>query len=242
MRPLSTAELIDIWGRGLRESSPRRAFRLLAAACDESADELAGLSLGERDARLLTLREWAFGPDLMSLATCPQCHQQLELALPAGDLLSSPAAQPEDTLKAEADEFILEFRLPTCADLAAAEATGTPDLARELLERCLISASRGGQPVEAAALPPMAVEAIEREMDRADPRADVRLAISCASCSHQWRQPFDILSFFWAELHSWAPRILHEVHALASAYGWREAEILKLPAWRREFYLQMVAG
>lgn len=79
-------------------------------------------------------------------------------------------------------------------------------------------------------------------MARADPQADVRLAIACPSCGHQWQGIFDIVTFFWSEIESWASRILHEVHLLALAYGWHEREILALSPRRRQFYLDMVGG
>jgi hypothetical protein len=44
----------------------------------------------------------------------------------------------------------------------------------------------------------------------------------------------------WAEIEVRAKRLLLEVHLLATAYGWSEAEILSLNAQRREFYLEMV--
>ena len=47
----------------------------------------------------------------------------------------------------------------------------------------------------------------------------------------------DIGSFVWAEIESRARRVLGEVHALASAYGWSEAETLSLSAVRRASYL-----
>jgi hypothetical protein len=56
---------------------------------------------------------------------------------------------------------------------------------------------------------------------------------------HSWDVLFDIVSFFWAEIGAWAQRLLREVHALASAYGWREADILALSAWRRRQYLDL---
>jgi hypothetical protein len=37
-----------------------------------------------------------------------------------------------------------------------------------------------------------------------------------------------------------AKRLLAEVHLIASAYGWSEAEILGLSRARRDFYLDMV--
>ena len=53
---------------------------------------------------------------------------------------------------------------------------------------------------------------------------------------------FDILSFFWGEIQICARRLLREVHALASAYGWTESEILSLSTTRRHAYLEMVGG
>ena len=78
-------------------------------------------------------------------------------------------------------------------------------------------------------------------MAQADPQADVQLALSCPACSHQWQSVFDIVSFFWSEMNAWAYRILREVHILASAYGWREADILAMSPYRRQLYLKMVS-
>ncbi len=77
-------------------------------------------------------------------------------------------------------------------------------------------------------------------MNRADPQADVQLNLSCPSCNHNWQMVFDIVSFFWSEIHTWAQQMLREVHILASAYGWYEADILVMSPSRRQFYLQMV--
>jgi hypothetical protein len=79
-------------------------------------------------------------------------------------------------------------------------------------------------------------------MVQADPQADVQLALTCPACGHQWEATFDIASFFWSEIDSWAHRILREVHTLASAYGWREADILAMSPQRRQLYLEMVSG
>ena len=52
----------------------------------------------------------------------------------------------------------------------------------------------------------------------------------------------EIAGFFWAELSTQARRLLGEVHTIASAYGWREAEILALSARRRHYYLELISG
>ncbi len=51
---------------------------------------------------------------------------------------------------------------------------------------------------------------------------------------------FDVVSFFWSEICVQAKRLLREVHTLARAYGWREADILNMSTARRQFYLEMV--
>src|SRR5829696_9123583 len=108
MRALSASELLSAWERGLSQTPVERALGLLGAACaDEPPEALARLSVGERDARLLTLREWTFGRQLTSVARCPGCGEQLEIGLSAADLRAGPqgtreasAAAPEPlTLK-----------------------------------------------------------------------------------------------------------------------------------------------
>ena len=82
----------------------------------------------------------------------------------------------------------------------------------------------------------------EPQMAEVDPQANLQLDLSCPACGHRWQVLFDIGSFFWSELNAWAQRLLAEVHVLASAYGWREADILNLSPSRRQFYLGLISG
>jgi len=75
-----------------------------------------------------------------------------------------------------------------------------------------------------------------------DPQADVRLDLTCTACGHHWESIFDIATYFWREIDDWAQRMLRDVHILAMAYSWSEADILSMSAWRRQAYLQMVTG
>lgn len=245
MRPPSTRELLDVWERGLASPPERWALLLLAAACPESPpEELARLSVGERDARLLTLREWAFGAGFTSVASCPACAERLELSFEAGDVRARPpgggAAGPH-RLSAAGHE--VEFRLPDSRDLAALAALDdVPDARRALLGRCLASARRGGEEVAAAALPAEVLDAVSEEMERLDPQGNVRLSVECPRCGVGWQALFDICSYLRGELDAWARRLLWEIHLLASAYGWREADTLALSDRRRRLYVQMVSG
>lgn len=244
MRTLSALELLEVWERGLDQGPVERALTLLAAACPETLpDALASLSIGRRDADLLALRERTFGSQMASVAMCPQCGERLELSFNAADLRVDPPSEPERVTSLNVDGYDVQFRPPNSLDLASL--TSQPDTAdqrRVLSEHCILAAHREGESISAEQLPPSVIDAVEDGMARADPQADVTLAISCPSCDHQWQGIFDIVAFFWGEIDAWASRILHEVHILALAYGWHEREILALSPGRRQFYLEMVGG
>ncbi len=242
MRPLSPSELLDAWERGLNEPPTTRLLGVLAvASADASVDAVATLSVGERDRRLLALREWTFGPRLLSVSSCPECRERLEWSVDAGDLCSRAESAPTGDLSLESAGYSVRFRLPNTLDLAAAADSIDVAVARRvLLERCLLDVSREGQPIDGADVPAGVVEAIAERMADSDCGTDTDFELTCPICSHQWTVLFDIESFFWSELTAWAQRVLKDVHTLASAYGWREADILQMGQWRRQFYLTQI--
>jgi hypothetical protein len=242
MRALSATELLAVWEQGQGQLPVQQALILLAAACPEAPlDALASLRIGRRDAGLLTLREWTFGPQLVSLAVCPGCGERLELAFDVADI-RAPEDGPDEPLSLTVAGCEVAFRLPNSLDLIAAANVGDVAASRQLLlERCVLAVQRAGE-APAGALPPEVVAAISARMAEADPQADVQLALVCPACGQPWHAALDIVSFFWSEINAWAIRVLRDVHALASAYGWREADILALSPWRRQCYLEMVRG
>jgi hypothetical protein len=99
-----------------------------------------------------------------------------------------------------------------------------------------------GLPRSAAELPPAVLTRIDAALLAADPRGLGSLDVGCSACERAFSAPLDIASVLWHELDAWAHHTLAEVHALASAYGWREADVLALSAQRRFLYLQLAAG
>src|SRR5262245_8792320 len=119
MRPLTTQELLAVWESSNGRPSAERALALLVAACPgQLADTLGRLSLGQRDSCLLTLREWAFGSQMVSVAGCPQCGDRLELSFEVADI-RVPPVEPPETLSLALDGHEVKFRLPNSIDLAA---------------------------------------------------------------------------------------------------------------------------
>jgi hypothetical protein len=244
MQALSASKMLRVWERALGRTSPERALALLAAACPEmSAEELGALSVGRRDRLLIALRERTFGPRLTSLATCDACGESLELSFDCADISADAETQTPEELSVEREGYEARFRLPNSGDLVAVARSNDADSARRrLLERCVTSAAREGSEVSPAELPGAVVEAVEARMADADPQADVRLALDCPACGHKFLAAFDVVAYFWSEINAWAYRLLGEVHSLASAYGWREEDILAMSPWRRHVYLEMVGG
>ena len=241
MRALTSAELFDVWERGYRQTWPRKALLLLATACPELGDgDLGAMPIGRRDGLLLTLRDWLFGPELTVVTACPACAASLESTLQADDLRLDSAS--EGVVHAiNIDGWRVAFRSPTSSDLLALRADQDLASARmSLLSRCVIEATRAdGAAVSAAALPDNIVAAVAQEMAAADAQANVELALACPACGHGWQALFDIVSFLWQEIHAWALRTLRDVHSLARAYGWSEADVLALSPTRRQIYLQL---
>jgi hypothetical protein len=217
---------------------------LAAAYLDCSFDALAALSIGERDRRLLTLRQLTFGSQLASVANCTQCGETLEWTVETTDLVMQSPAEPPASLSVDVDDYCVRFRLPNTLDLAALANANWADAAsarQRLLENCILGAEQKGEEVSASALPVSVTTAIVRQMAEADPQADLQVDLSCPACGEEWRAQFDIESFFWSEMCSWAQRMLSEVNRLARAYGWSETEILGLSPWRRQFYLSLAS-
>jgi uncharacterized protein (UPF0212 family) len=244
MRALSASELLGVWERGRDLPSVQQAMVLLASACPEiSPDSLARLSIGQRDGFLFTLREWAFGPNLVGMATCPECGDRLELNFDLADVRATPEneSEPDEEFSIAVSDYEVRFRLINTQDLIAINDGRDVVFARQMLIcRCILAVHYRGEESSLDQLSLDVVNEVVERMELLDPQADVQLALTCPSCGHQWEAAFDIVSFFWTEIESWVRRILREVHTLARAYGWRESDILAMSPQRRQLYLELV--
>ena len=236
-RSLSPQKILDVWEAGRQQHELDRALTLLASACPElGRDELADLTIGERDAQLLRLRIFMFGGSAIGTSECPQCGERVEFSLDPRTLADT-GELAEPTREIEVNGTCLRFRLPTSRDLA--EAVTAPDQSRgvrRLIERCVI------EPRLPEELSDDLVEALSGAIEKADPQAEITVSLGCPNCGKHWELLFDIAHFFWNEVATHAQRLVSEIDALAQAYGWTEREILNLPAQRRRTYLEMLAA
>jgi hypothetical protein len=236
--------MVTAWETGRQQHPLDRALTLLAAAHPErSREELATLTVGQRDALLLELRERMFGSRMQARVVCPRCGEAVELEVSTSQLRVGAPAAGAVPYELETDGIRLRFRLPDSRDLAAA--VRAPDGERAhltLVERCVIEARAANEaaPQPPAVLPPAVLGRLAQAMAELDPQAEVLLDLDCAACRHGWQAQLDIGTFLFSELTGECKRLLGEVHALALAYKWSEADILAMPPHRRSFYLAMV--
>jgi hypothetical protein len=159
----------------------------------------------------------------------------MEFAVDSRDLMAQakdPELEPTVVFRSES------FRLPTSRDLAfaLADAVNPQTTAVRLLESCRLTPRESA----AASWTVEDMDEIGELMAAADPAAEIRIALRCPSCGHEHDQALDIATFLWAEIAALAKRLLREVHALASAYGWTEEQVLSMSAARRSLYMEMV--
>lgn len=243
MRPLFAPDILKVWEQGQSEHRLDKALILLHAIFPAiTRDKLAQLSIGQRDAYLLTLRELTFGSKLNCFAECPECKESLEFVIKTTDMrLLSESSEKSHALKI--GEAIVQYRMPNSFDLDAVAECKDVNTARNLLvQRCIMQVILDGTSVSWNELPALEKEKLVAHMAEQEPQADILLDLHCPACSHEWQIVFDIVSYFWAEINAEARRLLYDVHILALAYGWSESEILSMSNTRRQFYLGMVTS
>ena len=250
MRSLSASELLSIWERGAGGTPVDQALAILSIVFPRAQpDLLARLDIVQRDLCLLELRARTFGSQIEGIADCPACNQRLEFdfdarQLPAPDsLLPDPGTMQPSTPETYLvpNGYEVTCRLPNSADLARVvrsvdQASGR----QQLLEACILAVQQDGEARTASDLPAEAVDLLVEQMSQNHPVSNLLLQVTCPDCATTWELIFDIVSYFWDEIHAWSRRLVHEVHTLAMAYGWREADILGMSAWRRQQYLEMI--
>jgi hypothetical protein len=194
----------------------------------------ADLPAADRDRLLTAVYERAFGDRIASTLTCAQCGRPFDLHFSLPHLVASLNRRAAP-LRPAADSARFEvpggprFRLPTGADELAAAALPETEAESLLLSRC----------VENGAWPGGA-QAFQNLLDEMAPLVDLELAATCPECSHAHVVQFDIQNYLLGAILSERPRLLLEIHRLASAYGWPLHEILSLTRSERRQLVEWI--
>ncbi len=237
MRTLSNADFLSLWERGRQLHPLDQGLLAIQTAFPETGQQnVADWPLGRRNRALAELRCACFGSALQGWTACPQCGEKLEFDMDARALTQQQTQQQEHEQTGTIVVDGRTFRLPTSRDLARIAGEQDPSAAaRRLLEACQVEGQAEENEGEK-----QDVEKIGERMAQADPLAEIVLTFQCPVCGDTRNEVLDLPTFLWAEIEARVKRLLVEIHTLASAYGWTEAEILSLSDARRQLYLEMV--
>ncbi|WP_369166741.1 hypothetical protein AB5J49_02105 [Streptomyces sp. R28] len=235
-RQLTEANVLDVWESGLAGPPAARSL-LLASMAAPSGCSVADLPLSALNSLLLELRRGAFGDALPCAADCPECGECLDVTVAAGELLpSGGGGAVAATATVTSYGRTVTYRALTGRDVRAVD-PAAPGARQTLLRRCVL---RVDPP--AHDLPDEVLEDVARRLADLDPGADAVLTLDCPQCGHGWDAALDLAEHLWTDVSGYAHRLLHEVHALARAYGWTEADVLSISPTRRQFYLEASTG
>jgi T4 bacteriophage base plate protein len=242
MRPVTPAELLNTWDQCARRTLPEKALLLLDAACtDGEPEDPALLHIGERDAKLLELREWMFGQQLLNVADCPNCSERIEWINSIGDLrYPSQNKSTSAAFSMKVENYNIQFRLPNSYDLLRTSSRDYRADPKKILAECIIDVHKNEQTCHPDELPAQVMDLLDERMALEDPQANIMMNLNCPACSHSWEAQFDIVSYLWTEIDSWAKRILQDVAVLAAAFGWSESQILNLSPQKRQHYIDII--
>jgi hypothetical protein len=234
MSGVTELALLAAWESASGRTAVDRAVTLAAAASGRPAEEIADLPLGDCDLLLVWLREQCFGPRLNGLAECPRCDAELDVVIDAEELRAGTAGR-DSACQADRGRTVdvagTSVRLRPLTSRDVRESVGDRD-------RLLTRVVAGG----AAEISREVLAAAEASLDLMDPQAAMALDLDCPECGATWQAPVNINEFVWGEVDRFARRLLSDVHTLASAYGWTEADVLRVGPARRRFYLEACAS
>ncbi len=208
-----------------------RAFALGLVARLTDPPQSADMSVHDFEAVLLHLHGLVFGKTIAAEASC-RCGQQVDITFPTAAFLAHRRPRRPRGVIAAGDGWFAprdgggRFRLPTVGDQIAA--SGQDDPAAALAQACMRDCA---DPLRT-----------ERAMSAMAPALSGEVEGSCPHCNGKITGHFDVVSFVLGELRVQASLICEHVHALASHYHWTEEKILALPNWRRQHYVDIVAG
>lgn len=200
-----------------------------------AADQVWLWSVNRRLQGLLAVTIATLGENWIHPVRCarPDCSKLMDLPLRFCDFARKQ--DPQNVECVVPGSGTLRFRVPTGMDQLAWLEEGVSGEGAEVnfIKRLLRE--------ESDAWPEMhseeAIKAVEAALEEADPLTVLYVETSCPECGHENRFPLDLERICLDLLAREQPCLLDDIHRLALAYHWSEAEILAIPPARRRHYL-----
>lgn len=197
------------------------------------------LTAGDRIALMLQIRMMTFEDKLSCTLSCPECKESMSMDLSASMFLQPPVQDPKSEYSINLENFSVKVRPVNGADLESLFVNTKDDganKAEELVRSCTISSD----PPFPDNLTDDFINMVSSELQEIDKQADLILDLTCPSCRHSFRTPFNVEDFVFSEIDSRLNQLELEVHWLAFNYHWSEDSILCLPLKKRRRYVDLV--
>ena len=240
-------EITGVEEQAITSTSTLDAIKLLDALVVSDYDgalqqgEVANLTPWDRDQLLAMVYKRIYGSKIESTIKCRQCGENFDMDFGLDDLVESLSPTSCETLGVtlQGESYFqlgegIGFRLPTGEDECAVIGLSPKEAKEALLARCV----QGGLEVDTLA---EYSGAIQSTMEALSPLVDVELDAQCAECGHGQRVHFDMQHYLLSSIQGERKRLMQEIHALASNYGWSLSEILNLPRNQRRTLAGLVA-
>ncbi len=242
MQPSSMPSAIRAFGRvedlDLEFTSadrPNLVTQLLAQCAGGDVEYWWTQPAGTRIAELLHLFVFSERTDHLELsARClrAECGVTFGFELPLGEV-ASRAPRDESWEIVLPDDRRVRLRAPTGSDLRRwrSAAPATREQARRMMLDDLVVHGR----FEASD-----VAAIANALLECDPLVAFTVTAECPGCGHAQEVAVDVEGLVLMHLGSRQRALIHDVHRLATHYGWTEPQVLAVPPQRRAVYLALL--
>jgi len=211
------------------------------------------LTIGDRARLLLSLRRQMFGNAMPCIVRCPACNERMDLELTADDLLLKRDAPPqlcyEDVVEVDGERLRVTFHLPTGGEVEKAvrsarenEETAAKLLARGCIDKVTKNSHSDSWKIEPPEWPEALYPEVSARIEELDPEAEIKLRLTCPACSREFEDFIDAGEYLFQELAACQRSTYQEIHQLAKAYHWSEADLLKMGSRKRRLYLELLAA
>jgi transcription elongation factor Elf1 len=211
----------------LASSVPKAVTAVLAAALAELGGEgvteeaVRALAIGDRQFLMRQLSAHLGHDQVWLTAACRRCGESFDFDVHQSAL---PVKEASESFPYAATA-VGRYRIPTGADQEAiATIDDDDDAVQALLARCTLEGSDGSDP------------GAQEAMEAASPEVALAAAAVCPACGAKNEVAIDP----YLGLRMDGQSLFMEVHRIASAYHWSEAQILALPRERRRLYLRLI--
>lgn len=231
-----------------RARRPELVTELLAGCCktedDRSVDRqfMLAMPVGMRMEALLTLACFTDPSAFCWQTRCASeaCGHEMEFELALEQIVAAAEVQRSlETCEAQIGEDQIVLRRPTGSDQLKWMSRPDEEQSATMLRSILVKPSLDDLLAKGHSLESIA-STIDSVMDAFDPLVGFHLSVVCPDCGNSADVSPDLAALALERLSHAQQGLISDVHLLASRYHWTEKEVLDLPRWRRQRYLDLI--